>query len=174
MSFSQFELHPDLLRGVKEMGFTRPTPIQSDAIPPALAGRDLLACAMTGSGKTAAFLLPILHHLMGKKRGTTRALVITPTRELAAQIDEHARELSVHTALSSAAVFGGVAMGPQEHAFRTGVDVMSVGQNIRIDEGLIAHAIHPGWLGSCRPYESGDPAGSGLAARHARMPHLHQ
>ena len=124
MSFSQFELHPDLLRGVKEMGFTRPTPIQSDAIPPALAGRDLLACAMTGSGKTAAFLLPILHHLMGKKRGTTRALVITPTRELAAQIDEHARELTVHTALSSAAVFGGVAMGPQEHAFRTGVDVM--------------------------------------------------
>jgi len=124
LSFSQFELHPDLLRGVKEMGFTRPTPIQSDAIPPALAGRDLLACAMTGSGKTAAFLLPILHHLMGKKRGTTRALVITPTRELAAQIDEHARELTVHTALSSAAVFGGVGMGPQEHAFRTGVDVM--------------------------------------------------
>ena len=124
MSFSQFELHPDLLRGVKEMGFTRPTPIQSDAIPPALAGRDLLACAMTGSGKTAAFLLPILHHLMGKKRGTTRALVITPTRELAAQIDEHARELTVHTSLSSAAVFGGVGMGPQEHAFRTGVDVM--------------------------------------------------
>ncbi|HYX22079.1 MAG TPA: DEAD/DEAH box helicase, partial [Thermoanaerobaculia bacterium] len=98
------------------MGFTRPTPIQSDAIPPALAGRDLLACAMTGSGKTAAFLLPILHHLMGKKRGTTRALVLTPTRELAAQIDEHARELTVHTALSSAAVFGGVAMAPQEHA----------------------------------------------------------
>ena len=124
MPFSQFGLHPDLLRGVREMGFTRPTPIQADAIPPAMAGRDLLACAMTGSGKTAAFLLPILHHLMGKKRGTTRALVITPTRELAAQIDEHARELTVHTALSSAAVFGGVAMSPQEHAFRTGVDVM--------------------------------------------------
>ena len=69
MPFSQFGLHPDLLRGVKEMGFTRPTPIQNDAIPPAMEGRDVLACAMTGSGKTAAFLLPILHRLIGKKRG---------------------------------------------------------------------------------------------------------
>jgi ATP-dependent RNA helicase RhlE len=124
MPFSQFGLHPDLLRGVKEMGFTRPTPIQQDTIPPALEGKDVLACAMTGSGKTAAFILPILHRLMGKKRGVTRALVITPTRELAAQIDEHTRELAVHTPLSSAAVFGGVGMGPQEHAFRKGVDVM--------------------------------------------------
>ena len=89
MPFSQFGLHPDLLRGVKELGFTRPTPIQADAIPPAMAGRDVLACAMTGSGKTAAFLLPILHQLIGKPRGTTRALVLTPTRELAAQIHEH-------------------------------------------------------------------------------------
>ncbi|HWZ85303.1 MAG TPA: DEAD/DEAH box helicase [Thermoanaerobaculia bacterium] len=124
MPFSQFGLHPDLLRGVKEMGFTRPTPIQTDAIPPAMEGRDVLACAMTGSGKTAAFLLPILHHLIGKKRGVTRALILTPTRELAAQIQEHAKELTVHTALSSASVFGGVAMGPQEHAFRTGADVI--------------------------------------------------
>jgi ATP-dependent RNA helicase RhlE len=124
MPFSKFGLHPDLLRGVREMGFTRPTPIQLDAIPPALEGRDVLACAMTGSGKTAAFILPILHHLMSKKRGVTRTLVLTPTRELAAQIDEHTRELAVHTPLSSAAVFGGVGMGPQEHAFRTGVDVL--------------------------------------------------
>jgi ATP-dependent RNA helicase RhlE len=79
---------------------------------------------MTGSGKTAAFLLPILHRLMGKPRGTTRALVITPTRELAAQIEEHLRQLAVHTPLSGAAVFGGVGMGPQEHAFRSGVDVI--------------------------------------------------
>jgi ATP-dependent RNA helicase RhlE len=124
MPFSKFGLHPDLLRGVREMGFTRPTPIQNDAIPPALEGRDVLACAMTGSGKTAAFALPILHRLMGKKRGTTRALVLTPTRELAAQIDEHTRELAVHTPLSSAAVYGGVGMGPQEHAFRKGVDLL--------------------------------------------------
>src|SRR4051794_21939970 len=106
------------------MGYTRPTPIQQDAIPPAVEGRDVLACAMTGSGKTAAFLLPILNRLMDKKRGVTRALIVTPTRELAAQIEEHANQLSVHTPLRAAAVFGGVGMGPQEHAFRTGVDVL--------------------------------------------------
>ena len=124
MPFSQFGLHPELLRGVREMGFTRPTPIQTDAIPPAMQGRDVLACAMTGSGKTAAFLLPILNHLIGKKRGVTRALVLTPTRELAAQIQEHAKALTVRTPMSSAAVFGGVSMGPQEHAFRTGADLL--------------------------------------------------
>jgi ATP-dependent RNA helicase RhlE len=79
---------------------------------------------MTGSGKTAAFVLPILNRLMAKPRGTTRALVLTPTRELAAQIDAHLRELAIHTPLSGAAVFGGVGMGPQEHAFRSGVDVI--------------------------------------------------
>src|SRR5436305_1798851 len=124
MPFSKFGLHPDLLRGIKELGFTRPTPIQIDAMPPALAGKDVLAAAATGSGKTAAFLLPILHRLIGKKRGTTRALIVTPTRELAAQIDEHLRDLAIHTPLSGAAVFGGVGMGPQEHAFRSGVDVI--------------------------------------------------
>ena len=124
MPFAVFKLHPDLLKGVKELGFTRATPIQEQAIPPALEGRDLLACAMTGSGKTAAFLLPILHRLMGKPRGTTRALILTPTRELAAQIEEHLRQLAIHTPLSGAAVFGGVGMGPQEHAFRSGADVI--------------------------------------------------
>ena len=124
MPFTAFDLHPDLVRGIKELGFKRPTPIQSDAIPPAMAGKDVLAAAMTGSGKTAAFLLPILHRLMPKKRGTTRALILTPTRELAAQIDEHLRDLAVHTPLSGAAIFGGVGMGPQEHAFRSGVDVL--------------------------------------------------
>jgi len=124
MPFSSFGLHPDLLRGVKEMGFTRPTPIQQDAIPPAMEGRDVLACAMTGSGKTAAFVLPILHRLMPKRRGVTRALIITPTRELAAQIDEHLSQMAMHTPMSGAAVYGGVGMGPQEHAFRTGVDVI--------------------------------------------------
>jgi len=89
-----------------------------------MEGRDLLACAQTGSGKTVAFLLPILHHLMSAPRRTTRALILTPTRELAAQILEDFNALSVHTALSGAAVFGGVSMGPQEHAFRTGADVL--------------------------------------------------
>ncbi len=124
MPFSGFGLHPDVLKGVRELGFTRPTPIQVDAIPPALAGRDLLASAMTGSGKTAAFLLPILQRLLPKPRRATRALILTPTRELAAQVEDHARQLAVHTPIQTAAVFGGVAMGPQEHAFRAGVDVM--------------------------------------------------
>ena len=84
----------------------------------------MLACAMTGSGKTYAFLLPIMHQLLEKPRGVTRALVITPTRELAAQILESLNDVAVHTPLTGAAVFGGVGMGPQEHAFRTGVDVM--------------------------------------------------
>jgi len=124
MPFNTFGLHADLLRGIKELGFQRPTPIQNDAIPPAMAGKDVLACAMTGSGKSAAFLLPILHRLMTKKRGTTRALILTPTRELAAQIDENLRDLAVHTPLSGAAIYGGVSMGPQEHAFRSGADVL--------------------------------------------------
>jgi len=124
MPFSSFGLHPDLLRGVKELGFTRPTPIQTDAIPPAIEGRDVLACAMTGSGKTAAFVLPILQRLLARPRGRTRALVITPTRELAAQIEQHLSELAVHTPLSGAAIYGGVGMGPQEHALRSGVDVI--------------------------------------------------
>ncbi len=124
MPFSGLKLHPDLLKGIKELGFTRPTPIQEAAIPPALAGRDVLACAMTGSGKTAAFLLPILHKLIGRPRGVTRALVLTPTRELAAQILEDLNDLSVHTPITGAAIFGGVGMGPQEHAFRSGVDVL--------------------------------------------------
>jgi ATP-dependent RNA helicase RhlE len=127
MPFTQFKLHPDLIRGIKDLGFQRPTPIQADAIPPGLEGHDLLACAQTGSGKTAAFLLPILHGLMNKPRGrpgTTRALILTPTRELAAQILEDLKDLTVHTPITGASVYGGVSMGPQEHAFRSGVDVI--------------------------------------------------
>jgi ATP-dependent RNA helicase RhlE len=138
LPFSEFKLHPDLIRGVKDLGFTRPTPIQADAIPPAMEGRDLLATAMTGSGKTAAFLLPILHKLIDQPRGTTRALVLTPTRELAAQIVEDLNDLAVHTPLSAAAVFGGVGMGPQEHAFRSGVDVI-VGTPGRLLDHFRAH-----------------------------------
>jgi ATP-dependent RNA helicase RhlE len=89
LPFSSFGLDPLLLRGVRELGFTRPTPIQEQSIPPAVTGRDVLACAVTGSGKTAAFGLPILNRLIGKPRRTTRALILTPTRELCAQIDAH-------------------------------------------------------------------------------------
>ena len=124
MSFTSFKLHADLLRGLDALGFTAPTPIQIDGIPPGCAGRDVLACAMTGSGKTAAFLLPILQRLVGKPRGVTRALVLAPTRELAVQIDEHRRDLGRFTRIGGAAVFGGVAMGPQETAFRRGADIL--------------------------------------------------
>jgi ATP-dependent RNA helicase RhlE len=124
MSFTSFDLHPDLLRAVDAMGFTVPTPIQKDAMPPVLGGRDVLACAVTGSGKTAAFLLPILHRLIPSRRGIARALVLAPTRELAAQIDDHRRQLARHTPLGGAAIFGGVAMGPQAEAFRRGADVL--------------------------------------------------
>ena len=124
MPFNTLNLHPTLLQGLKELGFTRPTPIQADAIPPAMEGRDVLACAQTGSGKTAAFLLPIVHGLIGKPRGRTRALILAPTRELAAQIHQDLNDLAVHTPITGAPVFGGVGMGPQEHAFRSGVDII--------------------------------------------------
>ena len=124
MPFSSLALHPALLKAIKELGFARPTPIQADAIPPGVAGRDVLACAQTGSGKTAAFLLPIIHKLIDRPRRTTRGLVLTPTRELAAQILEDLNALAVHTPVTGAAVFGGLGMGPQEHAFRSGVDVI--------------------------------------------------
>ena len=124
MPFSSLALHPALLKAIKELGFARPTPIQADAIPPGVAGRDVLASAQTGSGKTAAFLLPIIHKLIDRPRRTTRALVLTPTRELAAQILEDLNALAVHTPVTGAAVYGGVGMGPQEHAFRSGVDVI--------------------------------------------------
>jgi ATP-dependent RNA helicase RhlE len=122
--FSTLELHPSLLRGIRDLGFTRPTPIQAEAVPPAAAGRDVLACAMTGSGKTAAFLWPIMQQLLARPRGATRALVLAPTRELAAQILEDVQDLGAHTPITAAAVFGGVGMGPQAAAFRRKVDLL--------------------------------------------------
>src|SRR5258706_3380810 len=140
MPFSSFRLHADLLKGVKELGFTRPPSIQDQAILAAADGKDILACAMTGSGKTAAFLLPILHRLIGKARGTTRVLILTPTRELAAQIHQHLEQLAVHTPVTGAAVFGGVGMGPQEHALRSGVDVIVATPGRLLDHFRFAYA----------------------------------
>jgi ATP-dependent RNA helicase RhlE len=124
LAFSALNLHPSLLRAIKELGFVKPTGIQGEAIPPALEGRDVLGCAQTGSGKTASFLLPIVQKLIDKPRGVTRALVLVPTRELAAQVLQDLKDLSVHTPVNGAAVFGGVSAGPQEHAFRSGVDII--------------------------------------------------
>jgi ATP-dependent RNA helicase RhlE len=124
MSFSSFGLRVELLRAVEQLGFTEPTAIQREAIPAGLAGRDVLACSATGSGKTAAFVLPLLQRLAEAPRGATRALVLSPTRELAAQIESHLAELARFTEVRGAAVYGGVAMGPQRQALARGVDIV--------------------------------------------------
>jgi ATP-dependent RNA helicase RhlE len=114
-----------LVRALAHEGYERPTPIQTQAIPPALAGRDLLACAQTGTGKTAAFLLPMLHRLgLSHGKGRVRSLVLTPTRELAAQIGERASAYGRHTGMRHGVIFGGVSQGPQSAALRHGLDVL--------------------------------------------------
>src|SRR5438067_604910 len=110
MSFKALGLHPHLLQAIREMRYEEPTPIQAQAIPVVLAGRDLIATAQTGTGKTAAFLLPILHQLLGRTHGTTQVLVITPTRELAQQIDDVCLGLAYHTPLRVGILVGGAAM----------------------------------------------------------------
>jgi ATP-dependent RNA helicase RhlE len=124
MPFKALGLNPLLVRAVREMGYTEPTPIQAQAIPAILAGRDLIATAQTGTGKTAAFLLPILHQLLDLPRGTTQALIITPTRELAQQIDDVCLGLAYHTPLRVGLLVGGASMGPQEKALRAGVEIL--------------------------------------------------
>ncbi len=124
MPFKILGLHPLLVQACREMRYTEPTPVQAEAIPAILAGRDLIATAQTGTGKTAAFLLPILHQLLGLPRGLTEALIITPTRELAQQIDDVLLGLAYHTPLRAGLLVGGTAMGPQEKALRAGVEVL--------------------------------------------------
>jgi ATP-dependent RNA helicase RhlE len=123
-SFDSLGLSPLLLKALAEQEFVTPTPVQQQAIPAALEGRDVLGSAATGSGKTAAFMLPIIQRLSAKPRGGTRALVLAPTRELAAQIVEHANMLAKHTRVRAAAIYGGVGMKPQEDAIRRGTDIL--------------------------------------------------
>ncbi|MEW6524938.1 MAG: DEAD/DEAH box helicase [Bacillota bacterium] len=122
--FDELRLAPVLLENTKRQGYVRPTPIQAASIPPALAGLDVVATAETGSGKTAAFLLPMFHHLMAGPRGTTRALVLCPTREIALQTEGEAKKLGRQTGLRSVAVYGGVGFEPQLRAFQNGVDIV--------------------------------------------------
>jgi ATP-dependent RNA helicase RhlE len=124
MPFRKLGLHASLVQATKEMRYAEPTPVQAEAIPLVLAGRDLIATAQTGTGKTAAFLLPILHRLQHLPTGTTQALVLTPTRELAQQIDDVMLGLAYHTKLRSGIIVGGTSMGPQEKALRAGVEVL--------------------------------------------------
>jgi ATP-dependent RNA helicase RhlE len=112
------------MQGIRVAGYTAPTPIQTAAIPPALAGQDLIGTAQTGTGKTAAFVLPILQRLLQGPRGRARALIVTPTRELAEQINDTIRALGKQTGLRSATIYGGVSMAPQERALRDGVEIL--------------------------------------------------
>lgn len=125
MLFKDFELEPRLQRNLQTMGFERPMPIQSAAIPPALKGRDILGSAETGTGKTAAFLLPLLQKLITSPRQRQpRALILAPTRELALQIADQSRQLSQGLPLRLGVIYGGVGIGPQEQTLRQGVDIL--------------------------------------------------
>jgi len=126
MQFSRFQLDDRLQRAVKAAGYTEATPIQEAALPPGLAGRDIIGTAQTGTGKTAAFVLPMLQALLAApaRGGRTRALIVTPTRELAEQVHEAVQQLGRFTRLRSATVYGGVGFEPQTHALRRGVDII--------------------------------------------------
>ncbi|MBI4971020.1 MAG: DEAD/DEAH box helicase [Candidatus Omnitrophica bacterium] len=126
VSFDSLKLHPNLLKGIHSLGFIRPTPIQAQAIPHILAGRDLIGCAQTGSGKTAAFVLPILHKLLHSHlKKNCRSLILAPTRELALQSMDHLKALSKFVHLRGTAIFGGVPMQPQIKDLERGVDIIS-------------------------------------------------
>ncbi|MDS1140733.1 DEAD/DEAH box helicase [Pusillimonas sp. SM2304] len=130
-TFSDFGLHPSILQAVAETGYTTPTPIQAQAMPIVMDGRDVMGAAQTGTGKTAAFTLPILHRLMqyantsaSPARHPVRALILTPTRELADQVADSVMTYSKSTPLRSTVVFGGVDIGPQRDALRRGCEIL--------------------------------------------------
>jgi len=131
MNFDELKLAPAILKAVHEQGYETPTPIQAQAIPAVLEGHDLLAGAQTGTGKTAAFMLPVLHKLSMSRSATNkfggtgiRALVLTPTRELAAQVEESVREYGKYLQLTSTVIFGGVGMNPQISKLKSGIDIL--------------------------------------------------
>ena len=127
MTFNELNLSAPLLRAVAEAGYESPSPIQASAIPPVLAGRDLMGCAQTGTGKTAAFALPMLDRLTAapaRKKGAVRALILTPTRELALQIGESFEQYSKYLKLRHTVIFGGVGQAPQVAALKQGVDIL--------------------------------------------------
>lgn len=123
MNFETFNLHPSIMAGVQAAGYVTPTPIQIRSIPPIMQGRDLIGLAQTGTGKTAAFVLPILQRLLQRPRGRIGALIISPTRELAEQTYEAATELGRQTGLRSLTIYGGVGIHQQKQALRTGVEI---------------------------------------------------
>lgn len=126
MSFDSFRFHPQINAGIRDLGYHTPTPIQEQVIPHALAGRDVIGIAQTGTGKTAAFVLPILQHLMRGPRGRVRAMIVTPTRELAEQIQGVIEALGKHTGIRSVTIYGGVGYQSQIQRLRRGVEIAVV------------------------------------------------
>jgi len=124
MDFTAFNFHPQVSAGVKAAGYTAPTPIQAQGIPPVMEGRDVMGLAQTGTGKTAAFALPILHRLANGPRGKVRALIVAPTRELAEQINDSFLQLGRQTRLKCITVYGGVGVNPQIEKLKQGVDIV--------------------------------------------------
>ncbi len=124
MNFETFNFHPSIMAGVRALGYNIPTPIQLQAIPPIMQGRDIIGLAQTGTGKTAAFVLPILQHLRQNPRGCIRALIISPTRELAEQTCEVINKLGSKVNLQSVAVYGGVSMEQQNRGLRSGAEIV--------------------------------------------------
>jgi ATP-dependent RNA helicase RhlE len=124
VSFNNFSFHPQINAGISKAGFTSPTPIQAKTIPTILSGKDVLGLAQTGTGKTAAFVLPMLQQLMDGPRGKLRGLILSPTRELAEQIHHSIEQLGRETGLRSITVFGGVSVQPQINALKKGVDIV--------------------------------------------------
>ena len=126
MKFNELKLEKNILKALKEAGYSEPTPIQQQAIPPVLEGRDLMGCAQTGTGKTCAFAVPIIQRLAKSegKKGTIRALILTPTRELALQIYENVCQYARYVPCSAAVIFGGVSQVPQVEAIERGVDIL--------------------------------------------------
>ena len=123
MSFKIFNFHPSIMSGVRALGYSVPTPIQSQAIPPVMQGRDVIGLAQTGTGKTAAFVLPILQTLQQKPRGRTKALILSPTRELAEQTCQAFDDLGKYTGLKTIAIYGGMDMDLQIQRLRRGVEI---------------------------------------------------
>ncbi len=124
MSFTKFQFHPQVNAGIAACGYTDPTPIQKEAIPPILAGRDILGLAQTGTGKTAAFVLPLLERLLDGPRKRVRALIVAPTRELAEQIHDNIGRMAKETGLKSCVIYGGVGKQPQIRTIRAGVEIV--------------------------------------------------
>ena len=151
MNFNEFDLHKQVRSGLQAVGYDTPTPIQAQSLPASLAGRDVLGLAQTGTGKTAAFALPILHRLLripeAKRHGVVRALVVAPTRELAEQIRSEIDRLGQHTGLRSVSVYGGVGMNPQIKAQRGHADLTQV-ETLVLDEA--DHMFDMGFLPDVR------------------------